>query len=294
VLVAVVVGIGVLPATGATGDTVITIFADRTGTACADSGPPGYSIPGYWTGIAFDGTNLVLSCHGDANLVFVKPTDGSQVRILAVIGGADLGAMAFDGKTSTLWVCSGEDVGTIDVTSGQYTKAFTTSTGCLDGLAFDGSDSTLWASGDADTTVKHYSLAGAELGSFTVNLNGRGNSGLAVGGSSLFLGNNGGAQIFQSSKDLTAPTLFIDTDKTEGRRVEDLECDNLTFAAQGQPVIWAQDAYDNIIKAYEIPEGNCFFGGGVTPTTEPPATDPPSSAPPAATAAAATSPKFTG
>ena len=68
----------------------------------------------------------------------------------------------------------------------------------------------------------------------------------------------------------------------------------LTFAAQGQPVIWAQDAYDNIIKAYEIPEGNCFFGGGVTPTTEPPATDPRARRRQRPRGSAATSPKFTG
>jgi hypothetical protein len=293
-LAGLVVAVGVAPAQGATGDTVTTIFADRSGTACADSGPPDYSIPGYWTGIAFDGTNLILSCHSDQNLVFVRPTDGSQVRILAVTGSEDLGAMAFDGKTSTLWVCDGEDVGTINVTSGQYTKAFTTSTGCLDGLAFDGSDDTLWASGDADTTVKHYSLTGTELDSFTVDLGGNGNSGLAVGGQFLYLANNGGAQIYESTKDVTSPSLFIDTDKTGGRRQEDLECDNLTFASQGKAVIWAQDAYDNIINAYEIPEGNCFFGGGVPPTTEPPATEPPSSATTAAAVGASTAPKFTG
>lgn len=294
IIVGLVVGMGMLPAQGATGDVVTTIYADRSGTACADSGPPDYSIPGYWTGIAFDGTNLILSCHEDSNLVFINPTNGAQVRILAVTGASDLGAMAFDGKTSTLWVCSGEDVGTINTTTGAYTMAFTTDTGCLDGLAFDGSDGTLWASGDAETTLVHYSTAGDTLDTFPVQLGNYGNSGIAVGGQFLYLGNNGGAEIYESTKDLTAPTLFIDSVKTGDRRVEDLECDNLTFAAQGQAVIWAQDAYDNIINAYEIPEGNCFFGGGVTPTTEPPVTEPPSSATTAAAAAAATSPKFTG
>ncbi len=293
-LVGLVVAVGVSPANGATGDTVTTIYADRSGTACADSGPPDYSIPGYWTGIAFDGTSLILSCHSDLNLVYVNPLNGAQVKILAVTGATDLGAMAFDGKTSTLWVCDGEDVGTVNVTSGAYTKAFTTTTGCLDGLAFDGSDGTLWASGDADTTVKHYSTAGAEIGSFTVDLGGYGNSGLAVGGSKLYLANNGGAEIYESDKTLASPTLFIDSTKTGDRRQEDLECDNLTFSSQGKAVIWAQDAYDNIINAYEIPEGNCFFGGGVTPPTEPPPTEPPTTPTTAAAAAAATSPKFTG
>ena len=233
--------IGVSPANGATGDVVTTIYADRSGTACADSGPPNYTIPGYWTGIAFDGTNLILSCHQDTNLVFVNPANGAQVRILAVTGASNLGAMAFDGKTNTLWVCNGADVGTVNTTSGAYTMAFTTDTGCLDGLAFDGSDGTLWASGDAQTTLVHYSTAGDTLDTFTVQLGNFGNSGIAVGGQFLYLGNNGGAEIYESTKDVTSPSLFIDQSKTGGRRVEDLECDNLTFAGQGQAVIWAQD-----------------------------------------------------
>jgi hypothetical protein len=295
--VALVIGVGAGPASGATGDVVTTIFADRSGTACADSGPPNYSIPGYWTGIAFDGTNLILSCHDDSNLVFVRPQDGSQVRVLAVTGAVDLGAMAFDGKTGTLWICNDGEVGTVDLTTGAYTGVFDTTNECLDGLAFDGEDDTLWASGDVHTTVEHYSSTGTLLNSYPIDLGGIGNSGLAVGGQFLYLGNNGGAEIYEGDKALAATTLFIDSTKTGDRRVEDLECDNLTFAAQGQAVIWAQDAYDNIITAYEIPDGNCFFGGGVVPTTEPPPTEPesPSTSTPAPTASAAsTQPRFTG
>ncbi|MBI2132631.1 MAG: hypothetical protein HYT99_07455 [Candidatus Tectomicrobia bacterium] len=49
------------------------------------------------------------------------------------------------------------------------------------------------------------------------------------------------------------------------RRLEDLECDDITFAGLGVGAMWSQDAYDRIINAWEIPAGLCAFGGGGEP-----------------------------
>ena len=145
--------------------------------------------------------------------------------------------------------------------------------------------------------MNHYSPTGTVIAAFTVSLSGEGNSGLAVGGDTLYLGNDGGGEIWQSNKTLTTPTIFIGTDKTGGRRVEDLECDNVTFAGQSKAVMWSQDAYDNILNAYEIPNGSCAFGGGVTTTTSTTSTDPaPTTTAPVAVTpvAVAAAPAFTG
>ncbi len=85
-----------------------------------------------------------------------------------------------------------------------------------------------------------------------------GNSGIAVGGPDLYLANNGGQQIFKTDKGLTSgSTLFHQGD----RRIEDVECDNATFSAQGKGATWFVDAYDREIKALEIPANLCGSGG---------------------------------
>jgi len=285
------------PAGSVTGDTTSTIVADRTGTTCVpNTGEPANGdIRGdpfgfnYWTGIAFDGTSLILSCHEDPILTFVNPTSGAQVKLLTTTGTTDLGALAYDKGRGMLWACNNGDVGLVDLATGTYTKVFTASDDCLDGLAYDGSDDTIWASGDAQSSIQHYSSTGSPLGSMDLSgkLGNCGNSGIAVGGANLYLANNGCSEIYEATKDLATSTLFIGTDKTGNRRVEDLECDNVTFASQGKTVIWSQDAYDNILTAYEIPAGVCGFGGA------PPAPPAPPVEGPAAEPVAVT-PNFTG
>jgi len=291
--------VGMTPATAATGDTVTTIIADRGPDSTCKSTDPAGDHGGVGTGIAFDGTDLILSCWGSNELVYVNATTGAFIKRVLITGGANFGAMAYDGVNHVLWVCNNEaDIGTVDLTAGTYTKAFSTA-GCVDGLAWDGVDNTIWESPDASVDVYHYQPNGTLIHHFTVNLDGHGNSGIAVGGSTLYLGNDGGGEIFSSDKTLTAPAVFIGTAKTGGRRVEDMECDNVTFASQGKAVMWSQDAYDNILNAYEIPNGSCNFGGGVTTTTTTttiaaPTTTAHTTTTAAAALAVAATPAFTG
>lgn len=311
ILAALVTSIGLVafmaPAQAATGDVVSTIIAVRDpSSGCASTDPSG-EHDGIGTGIAFDGTNLILSCWGSAALDFVNPTTGAFVKTVTPTGGSDFGAMAYDVVHQRLWVCNDDDdVGVVDLVANTFTVAFP-SDGCVDGLAYDGTDNTVWSSADVASSVQHYQADGTPIASFPVDLGGVGSSGLAVGGATLYLGNNGGAEIWQSDKTLAAPTVFIDSVKTGDRRVEDLECDNVTFSASGRAVIWSQDAYDNILNAYEIPDGVCSFGG-ITPTTTTTTTEatttttvattaPPTTVAktsPTAAAPVAASPKFAG
>ena len=159
----------------ATGDTLRTISADQSGTACVGGG--------IGVGLAFDGTNLLVSCYFDSTVVAVSPVNGAQMigGVHAIVGASSLGALAWDSGRNVLWACSGfSTIGTIDLSTNVFTAAFG-SADCFDGLAYDASDDTLWASPDASMPINHYSVTGTLLGSFTTSLGGYGNSGIAVG-----------------------------------------------------------------------------------------------------------------
>lgn len=235
----------------ANGDTLRQIHADQSGTACVNGG--------IGVGLAFDGTNLLVSCYYDSTIVAVSPVDGHQISVHHIIGGSSLGALAWDNGRGVVWACNSFSVaGTIDMSTNVFVPAFNTQ-GCFDGLAYDGSDDTIWASGDAAGSTQHYSIAGLQLDSHSWGggLGGYGNSGIAVGGPLLYLANDGGSQIYTSPKDFSsAPALFA----SFPARLEDMECDNLSFPGKG--AMWSKDAYDTTLNAFEIPDGSCIFGGG--------------------------------
>jgi hypothetical protein len=257
---------GTAPA--ATGDNLRTITADQSGTACADANRTGDATGAIGTGVAFDGTNLLVSCWQDDTIVEINPANGAQIAIHHISGLASglslIGALAWDNTTFSLWACNDSNrVGTIDLATNTFSFKFTV-VGCVDGLGYDANDDTIWASADAAQTIQHYQLNGTLLSSTNVSAaicpggGNCGSSGIGVGGPKLYLANNGGQQIYESSKDFSTITLFA----SFPRRLEDLECDNITFLAQGKAAIWSNDAYDNILNAWEIPFGVCLFGGG--------------------------------
>ena len=118
---------------------------------------------------------------------------------------------------------------------------------------------------DVDGTVSHFDQAGNLLGTIDVadKLGGCGNSGITVADEqTLYLANNGCEQIFSAKKDGSVIEPFA---ALQGKRVEDLECDNTTFKNEGKSVIWSKDAYDYELNAFEVPEGQCAEGGVVDP-----------------------------
>lgn len=246
----------------ANGDNLATIIADRTGTACASYNAAGnHSSVG--VGIAFDGTSLLISCYSDNTVTAVNPSNGAQVAIHAITGASSLGALAWDNGRGLLWACSNFDtVGTIDLATNVFTAAFSGgfANGCFDGLAYDASDDTLWTSQDVSSHVEHWTTTGTLLSSSSIAgmIGSCGNSGIAVGGAKLYLANNGCSEIYEVAKDFSSSTLFA----SFPARLEDLECDNITFASSGKAAIWSIDAYDNVLNAWEIPTGACLFGGG--------------------------------
>ncbi len=245
----------------ANGDNLRTITADASGTECA-AGNPNFDVG---VGLAFNGANLLISCYNDSKITVVNPADGSQVAVRTITGASSLGALAWDNGRGLLWACNNFiDVGTIDATNA-FTFKFT-SPGCFDGLAYDGADDTLWTSPDATNVVTHSTITGTVLGTFFPAMP-CGNSGIAVGGALLYLANNGCSQIYTSPKNFSTPAALF---AAFPARLEDLECDNVTFAGAGKGAMWSKDAYDNILNAWEIPIGSCTFGGGVQKDTTAP------------------------
>lgn len=215
------------------------------------------------TGIAFDGTNLLLSCNDDNKITAISPADGSLVATHTISGITSIGAIAWDRARNLLWACGGfsgddEAVHRISLVDDAATTAFTEGPGCPDGLAYDGSDDTLWLSPDVSPTVYHYTLAGSEIASYPANVGGCGNSGIAVGGPYLFLANNGCSEIYRAPRATpTETTLF----GSYPARLEDMECDDLTFQGAGKAAIWSKDAYDGVLNAFELNPGDCGYGG---------------------------------
>ena len=202
-----------------------------------------------------------MSCYDNSRIDFFKLSDGAFVRTIAVENGSQLGALAYDAVRGVMYGCNSfSQVIAIDPADGS-SDPVTTVHSCFDGLAYDGTDDTLYASPDASCDFRRFTMAGVQLEANNVcqapvSLP-AGNSGIAVGGEDLYLGNNGGEAVYQVPRDYSGSTLFHKGD----RRIEDLECDNTTFRADGYGAIWFQDAYDREVKALEIPADLCGSGG---------------------------------
>jgi GDSL-like Lipase/Acylhydrolase family len=223
---------------------------------------------GVGTGIAFDGQNLLLSCNDNNIITAVSTIDGSFVRTYTISGLSSIGALAWDRSGQRLWACGGfygDDTAVyiITLSTGSAAQQFTGGPGCPDGLAYDGTDGTLWLSPDVSDTIYHYSTTGQQLASYPFT-GACGNSGLAIGGPYLFAANDGCSEIYRAPRgDPTSMTLF----GTFGARLEDMECDDITFRTDGKAAVWSKDAYDGVLNAFELNPGDCGFGG------QPPAPD---------------------
>jgi len=156
--------------------------------------------------------------------------------------------------------------------------------GCLaeiNGLAYDRSDDTLWYNADATERIYHYQTYADTLGTAVLvgsnpyldidvapndmyaQCGWNSSSGIAVGGSHLFLGSSGCSYYFEYTKTgtkvATYPYAFSSA--------QDFECDNLTYGAS---VIWMRDAWDWHIRAFEQPAADaCLMGGGAAPVPTP-------------------------
>jgi hypothetical protein len=230
------------------------------------------------TGVAFDGSRLILSCWGSNQIWRVNPADGSLVDALTIAGVTDLRGLAWDASRGKLWACNGtQQVVLIDTAARIATPVFT-SLGCIDGLAYDGADDTIWAGYQFASSIQHYRTSGTLIATLSLfgKIGGCGQTGIAVGGDTLFIANDGCSQLFQCTKDLANCSLLSATP----RPLDDLECDDVTFAPAS--AVWSIDRSDRVMTALEVPAGTCALGGAPptpTPTNTPTDTPTPTNTP---------------
>jgi len=210
-------------------------------------------------------------------------------------------AMGFDAKRNGLWIgpsaCTDEDgAGPLndiaiyfhDFDTGVTTNEFdilsslvNPATGSdfiglcfIDGLAYNegnigtDADDEIWFSDDVNTNMGKFRPDGTLVTGYNTCVEvvglcvGGAPSGIAIAGSNVYLGNDGGSDVFRASD--TTPLvidpvfgMFASVDN----RVEDLECDPVTFSVE---VIWVRSspqglAADNDVTAFEIEANSCSF-----------------------------------
>jgi len=267
-------------------------------------------ISGQDVSVAFDGKKIYYSIAGDTRLISFTPGNPpTNVATVTVTNGQhniDLDAMAYDATRDVIWAVehNTENIYIVDKTTGVAIFQFSAHGKCIqcigtfkDGLAFDAgdvldpTDDALWWSYDVDWGVYKLKIpTGVEIEHFDVrgpdgiagtaddihpDLSRCGNSGIAVGGSNLYLGTDGCQSIIRVDK---ATKKFVDVLITVGQRPEDMECDPVTFAPT--EVMWVRQFEDaNNVRAVEIEPNTCGLGGGApqpaTLTLDPPAAENP-------------------
>lgn len=234
---------------------------------------------------------LVTSCFDQqtSSLRFLDPTTSPATLVTTITTSPTppqgWGALALRGDKGDLLGCGNDSsaahthgIYTIDISpfnstaDGTATLLFNGASGndICDGLAWDTGDNTIFQSPDVSPTIYHYDATGTLLGSFASPSGCPHNSGLAVGGASLFASCNGDLIIFQVNKSTGA--TFSSFTTSAGTRTEDLECDPVSLGTSNVDLMWSKDAYSNQIFAFEIPQGTCGFAGG-PPIVPPTCTD---------------------
>jgi len=243
-------------------------------------------------GLAFDGDALYYDRCDDPNIYRID-TDGNLLAAFDT-GLSELpNALAFDATRNGLWVgtqsCNAEGMPIYfwDFDDSSVTQRFVIpyslinpATGgsflsyCFDdGLAFnandpaDPSDDELWFSDDVNQNVGLFRPDGTFLNGYdatSVDASLVHASGLAIGGPNLYLGNNGGGDVFRADK-ATDPLVLVDQFTSGEERQEDMECDPVTFAPT--QVMWVRTtpqggAFADVVTAFEIESGTCGLGGG--------------------------------
>ena len=285
-------GSGGMPAQAAPGALIRTI-AVSPAPACDGIGlGPTLSV-----GVAFDGTELIVSCSNsnaaqNEILTRVDPSTGANLgtyKVSGMVSGEGIGAISWDADANQLWVGTANPAITpvriyrvlLNKALGIGTATFAFSpvdgsnnpvgSGRIDdGLSYDGTTKTVWFSPDVFDTIYHYTSSGGFIAShsgLTAALGGFGNSGIAVASATaLYLSNDGGSQIYATDKSFSSFTLFASNSPI---RLEGLACDNTDFAPLG--ALWSKDTYDWNLRAYEVPTGQCAPGGdpAITATGKP-------------------------
>ena len=287
------VGINSIPAFATVGDVIETHNLDAVHPAATVF----CSI-----GVAFDGTSLYTTACFDPLIYTVDPLTGIGTGSFDPSIPEDPNAMAYDAKRNGLWIGTQTATGAGSISSctstgvaiyfydfddASTTLAFNVPSSLInpatgsdfqsfcfvDGLAYNENDATtsaddeIWFSDDITRDLAKFTTGGALITGYdatTIDASLSSASGLAIGGTNLYIGNNGGGDVFRADKN-TNPLAFVDTFALSEERTEDMECDPITFAPI--EVMWVRHTPQGVVAnnnliAYEIEPNTCGLGGG--------------------------------
>jgi len=239
--------------------------------------------------VAFDGRYLYYAEYSGSVLhrIDVPPAGASTPatnQVDTTITGAPSGIMsiAYDSGRGLFWAVGGDGVSIYTLTTaGAATLQFRVDpVSDRPGyqpqmypaeikIAYDRSDDTIWYSPDAFARIYHYQSSPDAFGTatlvpatpyvdvdMTAECGFSQSSGVAVGGSNLFVSLSGCPLYFAFTKTGTKVGSYPMALPSAG----DLECDNVSY---GVSVVWVKDEWGGRIQAYEQPSaGACVFGGG--------------------------------
>ena len=256
--------------------------------------PEGSSL--LWTraispSVGFDGHYLYYVEYAGSVLHRVDvPPAGASTAATGIydvpIFGAPSGIMsiAYDRGRDVFWAVGGDGVSIYTLTKGGAATlvfrvdalndrpGFQVSTYPAEvKLAYDASDDTIWYSPDATTRIYHYLVSPLVTGTRLVpgtpyvdvdmaaECGYSQSSGVAVGGSDLFVSISGCPRYFEFTKTgLKVGSYPMTAVPSAG----DLECDDVSYAVS---VVWVKDQWSGRIQAYEQPASNaCGIGGGAS------------------------------
>lgn len=265
--------VGIGTASAAPGDTLDSFDAVLSGVPLCPLVPEVVPPSSIGTGLAYDGTNLILSCWRSNKLERVSPAAGhaygGSVTIAGVTAGG-LGAISWDTSRNKLWAC---DLGTgpqpvervvlIDMATQQVVAnpAPFVVPSCASGLAYD-PDGTLWVSNPFTESVYHYTTGGVLIppspfftGDPADLFSGYPNFGVEEACGQLYVSSYDGNEIYQTPKDLSGSTLFHHNGSA---LLSDMTRDTTTFkVSDGVDAMWVLDSYDvtgeRLVYASELP-----------------------------------------
>lgn len=257
------------PAVAATGD----VLADLT----PEGGTGGRSV-------AFDGTHLYYTDFAGAVLHRIA-ADGSGHTQTPIVGAAGISALTYDVTRDAFWAVDATGLGIYLIErDGTASRYFTidpatelpglcdVAAGCssiVSGLAYDARGDTLWYAPVGTQRVYHFDTIGHALGFFDTNelastffpdCASSGVGGIAAGRDSLYVAASDCARVFRLTKSDDNTAGRIESIPSPGPSGADVECDDVSFAADA---LWVRDALDGHIRAIEIQTNSCGGGGGV-------------------------------
>jgi len=279
-LAVLLVGVNTIPAYAAVGDVISTVspsnFIDSSGCSV------GLSFDGthlYWDNCASGSIWISDTASPTVNMVDVRdfsaeiPELPNAMAFDAIRGVTYVATQSCDGAGNTSPVYEIDHQGTLNnLQDDTVTKLFSAplAGNCfIDGLAYNQNDpiagaDAIYISGDAQSVMHVLTLGGVLMSTIDTSLIAAGaatTSGVAVGGTNIYLANDGGGDVFRA----TLPGLvLVDQFVSADERQEDMECDPITFAVQ---VMWLRTtpqggAFPNVATAFEIEPDTCMLGGG--------------------------------